>query len=192
MNCMPGSTQANTDRRIHGAAHQRLTVCIYIYCHLLNENLIIKYKIAFESHIKKINMLCRLYYTLYDRNVRSRQGRVLQPPQGRTSTRATESVSYDIAIERSTSRTGERANERASRQVPSRHLCLPRCGCESMWYQVSKKLSSVSMNIVFTLTHHHPRKISLVTVPGYTFPPPPLTGERHQSEIHSTSILPYH
>ena len=63
-----------------------------------------------------VNPNCSLY--IVRPVARSRQGRVLL--KCKTSTRATESVSYGIAIERSTSRASGRTSERASRQVPSR------------------------------------------------------------------------
>ena len=82
-------------------------------------------------------------------DVRSPQGRVLL--KRKTSTCATESVSYDIAIERSTPRTSKRANERASRQSTVEALCLPYSDWGSMWYscwrsyQLIKRINALSL-----------------------------------------------
>ena len=121
-------------------------------------------------------------------DVRSPQGRVLL--KRKTSTCATESVSYDIAIERPTSRTSERTSERASRQSTVAALCLPHSDRESMWYSCWRSYQ-VYLRVVFTLTHHHPRKISLV-LPRDILSRPYLLLENVAKRTRSPSTIPHH
>ena len=120
-------------------------------------------------------------------DVRSPQGRVLL--KRKMSTCATESVSYDIEIERSTSQTSERANERANRQGTVAALCLPYSDWGSMWYSCWRSYQAYQ-RVVFTLTHHHPRKISLVPSRDI-LSRPHLSLENVAKQTRSPSILPH-
>ena len=60
-----------------------------------------------------------------------------------------------------------------------------------MWYKCGRSYQAYQRVVLFTLTHHHPRKTSLVAVPGYTFPSPTLAGERRQAKtLTGASIHP--
>ena len=65
-------------------------------------------------------------------DVRSRQGRVLLNVESR---RAPRKQSVMVYSNRTINISSERANERASRRAPSRHLYLFYCDWESMWYK---------------------------------------------------------
>ena len=122
-------------------------------------------------------------------DVRSRQGRVLLKRE--TSPYATESVSYDLAIERSTSRTSERASERASERVGKYH----RGAVSSIQWlridaiQLLKKLSNVSTCCLYSHSIFILGRSPWCRL-GIYFPAPTSRGRTIQ-RARSPSVLPH-
>ena len=104
----------------------------------------------------------------------------------RTWTRATESISYGLAIERARPRASERTSERIGRIGERHHIIRLTCCVVNSCDTSLKKLSTVilvlrysSLIIIHPLPETIPRSRR-----GIYFPTPPLSG-RHRQRVRS-------